>query len=64
LIDGNRTEKKYNIELLSIKTYLKRTSNDFNFRINYLSAFKTKGEIKKANLELESSINCFVEKTE
>jgi hypothetical protein len=34
------------LELLSIKTYLKQTSNNFNFRINYLSA-QNKGEIKK-----------------
>jgi hypothetical protein len=51
--------KRIILELLSIKAYLKQTSNNFNFRINYLSALK--GEIKKANLELESSINCFVE---
>jgi hypothetical protein len=44
--------KNYKIGLNEYENLLKRTEkNDFNFRMEYLSALETKGELKKAELE-------------
>ena len=56
-IDGNKTEaeKNYTIGVTEYENLLKtELKNDFNFRMEYLSALETKGEINKAKLELEN----------
>ena len=55
-IDNNKTEaqKNYKIGITEYENLLKtQLKNDFNFRMEYLSALETKGDIKKAKLELE-----------
>jgi hypothetical protein len=56
-IDGNKTEaeKNYKIGITEYENLLKtEVKNDFNFRMEYLIALETKGEINKAKLELEN----------
>ena len=56
-IDGNKTEaeKNYKIGITEYENLLKtELKNDFNFRMEYLSALETKGELNKAKLELEN----------
>ena len=56
-IDGNKTEaeKNYKVGITEYENLLKtELKNDFNFRMEYLSALETKGELNKAKLELEN----------
>jgi tetratricopeptide (TPR) repeat protein len=56
-IDGNKTEaeKNYKIGITEYENLLKtELKNDFDFRMEYLSALETKGEINMAKLELEN----------
>jgi hypothetical protein len=56
-IDGNKieAEKNYKIGITEYENLLKtEVKNDFNFRMEYLTALETKGEINKAKLELEN----------
>jgi tetratricopeptide (TPR) repeat protein len=56
-IDGNKTEaeKNYRIGIAEYESLLKtELKNDFNLRMEYLSALETTGDIKKAEKELES----------
>jgi len=56
-IDGNKTEaeKNYKIGLAEYESLLKtELKNDFNLRMEYLSALETAGDIKKAENELEN----------
>ncbi|WP_300978594.1 hypothetical protein [Flavobacterium sp.] len=56
-IDGDKTEaeKNYKIGITEYENLLKtEVKNDFNFRMEYLTALETKGEINKAKLELEN----------
>ena len=55
-IDGNRieAEKYYSIGISEYESLLKtELKNDFNFRMEYMSALETKGEIDKAKQELD-----------
>ena len=55
-IYGNKieAEKNYKIGITEYENLLKTgLKNDFNFRMEYLSALETKGEINKARLQLE-----------
>lgn len=60
-IDGNsiEAEKKYAIGIKEYENLFKKTElkNDFNLRMEYLSGLESKGDIKKAEKELEK-INC------
>ncbi|NGY37229.1 hypothetical protein FQU23_006840 [Flavobacterium sp. XN-5] len=56
-IDANKTEaeKNYKIGLIEYENLLKtELKNDFNFRMEYLSALEIKGELKKAEIELKN----------
>ncbi|TRW95583.1 tetratricopeptide repeat protein [Flavobacterium gawalongense] len=56
-IDGNKieAEKNYAIGIKEYEDLLKtEQKNDFNLRMEYVSALETKGDIKKAEQELEN----------
>jgi tetratricopeptide (TPR) repeat protein len=56
-IDGNKTEaeKNYKIGIAEYESLLKtELKNDFNLRMEYLTALETTGDIKKAEKELEN----------
>lgn len=63
-IDNNKSEaeKNYKIGITEYENLLKtELKNNFDFRMEYLSALETKGEIKKAKLELENITKDFPE---
>ena len=63
-IDGNKTEaeKNYKIGIAEYESLLKtELKNNFNLRMEYLTALETTGDIKKAEKELENISRDFPE---